>query len=126
MDKETLDRLKTLDVDVSVIQNDQARSDVAFLQDGIEQFYHENKILKEEIQNLKDEINRLKGEQGKPKIRPQSKDKDEDMDNVDDNEIALTEEEYNKKGKEEMKIMNVFKDPLVLQVVAISRSALIV
>lgn len=86
MDKETLNRLKTLDVDISVIQSEQTQSDVAFLQDGVEQFYHENESLKEENQNLKDEINRLKGEQGKPKIRPQSKDKNGDTDHSSESE----------------------------------------
>lgn len=76
MDKKSLDRLKTLDVDVDAIQNEQTRSDIVFLQDGVEQFYNENEKLKEENQNLKDEINRLKGEQGKPSIRPQSKNKE--------------------------------------------------
>lgn len=74
MDKITLDRLKTLDVDVDLIQDEKMRSDVIFLHDGVEQFYHENEQLKDENQKLKDEINRLKGEQGKPNIRPQKKD----------------------------------------------------
>lgn len=73
MDKEALDRLRTLDVDVSQIQDDKIRSDISFLHDGVEQFYHEVEGLKEENQKLKDEINRLKGEQGKPNIRPQKK-----------------------------------------------------
>jgi len=33
----------------------------------------ENALLKNQVQQLKDEINRLKGEQGKPDIRGQSK-----------------------------------------------------
>ncbi|WP_286018911.1 hypothetical protein [Candidatus Venteria ishoeyi] len=36
----------------------------------------ENQDFKERIQTLKDEINRLKGEQGRPSIRPQKKDGD--------------------------------------------------
>src|SRR5258708_6003543 len=38
----------------------------------IEELATENKQFREEIQNLRDENNRLKGEQGKPGIRPQS------------------------------------------------------
>ena len=38
----------------------------------------ENARLKETVQELKDEINRLKGEQGKPNIREQKKDDDDD------------------------------------------------
>ena len=87
MDRKIVDKLKTLDVDVGTIQNEQTRSDVILLQDGVEQFYNENERLKEENQSLKDEINRLKGEQGKPKIRPQSKNKD----NTDHSSCALNE-----------------------------------
>jgi len=35
----------------------------------IEQLYSENEALREEYQQFKDEINRLKGEQGKPDIK---------------------------------------------------------
>ena len=46
-------------------------------------------LLAEEVQNLRDEINELKGEKGKPTIRPQSKPKDpkepNDNDGGDDN-----------------------------------------
>jgi hypothetical protein len=43
------------------------------------------KLLAEEVQNLRDEIAILKGEQGQPKIRPQSK-KPIDNDNSNDND----------------------------------------
>ena len=39
----------------------------------IEELAAENATLRREVQNLKDEINRLKGEQGKPKIKPNKK-----------------------------------------------------
>lgn len=43
------------------------------------------KLLAEEVQNLRDDLNSLKGEQGKPQIRPQAKAKDED-DSDNDND----------------------------------------
>ena len=39
----------------------------------VESFNQENQELKRQLQELRDEISRLKGEQGKPKIRPQKK-----------------------------------------------------
>lgn len=74
MNKDTLDKLKALDVDVAHIADAKAREDVALLLAGLEAFAAENATLKEELQKLKDELNRLKGEQGQPKIRPQSQD----------------------------------------------------
>ena len=44
----------------------------------VEMLAEENARLKETVQELKDEINRLKGEQGKPNIREQKKDDDDD------------------------------------------------
>lgn len=45
------------------------------------------KTLAEEVQNLRDDLNKLKGEQGKPNIRPQAKPKDKNHSSGDnDNE----------------------------------------
>ena len=49
------------------------------------------KLLSEEVQNLRDDLNELKGEQGKPKIRPQSKPSDEKDSSGDDDEGGGTE-----------------------------------
>ena len=73
MDKKTKDKLKHLDLDSSKIPDKETRSCVSFLLDGVEQFAQEVESLTEENQHLKDEINRLKGEQGKPNILPQKK-----------------------------------------------------
>jgi len=74
MDAKTKDKLKHMDVDSSKITDEQTRSDVGFLLNGVEQLATENQQLEEQNQKLKDEINRLNGEQGKPDIRPQKKD----------------------------------------------------
>jgi hypothetical protein len=73
MDKETLNKLKELDVDVAGIPNERTRGEVVLLLNGLESFASEVEQLKEENHHLKDELNRLKGEQGKPAIREQSK-----------------------------------------------------
>ena len=46
----------------------------------VEALYHENLTLKEENQKLKDQINRLKGEKGKPDIKPKSPPKKDEPD----------------------------------------------
>ncbi len=73
MDAKILGRLKDLNVDVTEIPNEKTREDVILLFDGVERCVAEIVQLTEENQQLKDEINRLKGEQGKPDIRPQKK-----------------------------------------------------
>ena len=44
-----------------------------FLVNLIEKLSSENRELQQEIQRLRDENNRLKGEQGKPDIKPDTK-----------------------------------------------------
>ncbi len=76
MDAKLKEQLKRLDVDFDHIGDEPTRHDVSRLLNGVEQFAHENDELKEKVQHLTDEINRLKGEQGKPKIRAGKKDTD--------------------------------------------------
>jgi hypothetical protein len=52
------------------------RSLLTLLFNKIEELSTENQTLKAEIQNIRNENNRLKGEQGKPDIRPQTSSKD--------------------------------------------------
>lgn len=61
---------------------------VTFLLNVIENLKKENTLLKEQIQLLKDEINRFKGEQGKPEIKGNTK---------------KTGTDYSNKGKENIK-----------------------
>ena len=46
----------------------------------VEALYQENLVLKVENQRLKDEINRFKGEKGKPDIKPKSSPKKNKLD----------------------------------------------
>ncbi|MGD9202470.1 MAG: transposase [Chitinispirillia bacterium] len=55
------------------IQDLQVKNAFIVLLNIVEELYAENKTLKMENQALKDEINRLKGEQGKPTIKPNRK-----------------------------------------------------
>lgn len=49
---------------------DQAREAIGMLLNLVEELKQENINLREQVQELRDEVNRLKGEQGKPPIKP--------------------------------------------------------
>lgn len=49
---------------------DGARQAVTRLLNLVEELTQENRQLRVQVQHLRDEINRLKGEQGKPDIKP--------------------------------------------------------
>jgi len=59
------------DFDINNIRDMQdARQSIQMLLNLVETLYQENLSLKKQVQNLQDEINRLKGQQGKPPIKP--------------------------------------------------------
>jgi len=62
------------DLDINNIRNlEDALDCICKLLNLVETFRQESQELKRQIQVLRDEINRLKGEQGKPTIRPKKK-----------------------------------------------------
>jgi hypothetical protein len=73
---EILEALQQLHIDLDSISDPGTRASVVVLLNSVEKLARENQQQKEEIGSLKDEINRLKGEQGRPNIRPQKKDGD--------------------------------------------------
>jgi uncharacterized small protein (DUF1192 family) len=58
------------ELDLSAIQGDQAREGIIGLLNRVEEMSQTIQALQVENQRLKDEINRLKGEQGQPPIKP--------------------------------------------------------
>ncbi len=72
MDKKSLTRvLETITPLLDTIVQPEIRSAVEALLNLVEVLAHENEQQKKTIQALRDDINRLKGEQGQPRIRPQ-------------------------------------------------------
>jgi cell division protein FtsB len=65
--------LERLQPDIERIEDPNTRRLVSVLLNLIEEVVSENATLRQENQALKDEINRLKGEQGKPNITPNTK-----------------------------------------------------
>lgn len=61
------------DFDPTQIQDEGARQAIIRLLNLVEELKRENTALREEVQRLRDENNHLKGEQGKPTIKPGSK-----------------------------------------------------
>jgi len=61
-------------LDLNNIQDIQeARECIVMLLNLVESLKSDNRELREQVQRLRDEINRLKGEQGKPNIRPRKR-----------------------------------------------------
>ena len=73
-----LNTLEQLHINLDSITDPGTRASVVLLLNAVEQLAQETQQLKEDNQAFKDEINRLKGEQGKTSIRPQKK-KDDDI-----------------------------------------------
>ncbi len=89
--KKVLDELTG---DIDSIADKKAVAIIKILINLVEMLAEENAQLKKTVQELKDEINRLKGEQGKPDIRKQKKDGDDDPTNPDHS----SEKDRNKRG----------------------------
>jgi len=58
------------DFDLRRVQDDDVREVIVRLLNRVEELVAENRALREENGQLRDEVNRLKGEQGKPVIKP--------------------------------------------------------
>lgn len=74
MNPEFIAQLKSLTLDDEVFKHPKISDAFNLLLNAVENLAAENQQLKKDIQKLKDENNRLKGEQGKPDIRAQKKD----------------------------------------------------
>ena len=69
-----LDKLQN--INPNLIQDKRIKSTLTLLLNIVEELQEENKDQKEVIQELRDEINRLKGEQGKPTFKHKTTSKD--------------------------------------------------
>lgn len=79
MDAKFLEQLKAMEESLGEIEDASARAVIQFFKNALEQTIAQIQALQLEIQQLRDENNRLKGEQGKPVIRPQTKPQDGDI-----------------------------------------------
>ncbi len=98
--------LDDLTEDIDSIKDKKAVSIIKALINLVEMLAEENARLKETVQELKDEINRLKGEQGKPNIRKEKKDGKDDNGNSNhssENERKKRSEKKARKPKNKKK-----------------------
>lgn len=130
--------LSHLKIDLKSIQDENLRGCIILLLNAVEQFSKENAELRKKNQSLTDEVNRLKGEQGKPTIRPQKKAKDisseSERKGADDNnkppkkskpkkdDIKIDRTEYCDFNKDELPLDSIFKgyEPVVIQDIRIT------
>jgi hypothetical protein len=95
--------LSQITKELDSITDPKAVSIIRTLLSLIEVFVAENMRLREEVQQLKNEINRLKGEQGKPTIRPQTKDVIDNQNHSSEKQ-RKTPKDKKAKGKKKGKI----------------------
>jgi hypothetical protein len=96
--------ISEIELDIDSINDPAAKIIIVRLLNIIEELSKDNKSLREEVQKLRDENNRLKGEQGKPDIRGQSKDNKKTSDFSSENERKRPKKKKNKKSKKNRKI----------------------
>jgi cell division protein FtsB len=72
MNTDILKTLQQLHIDFDSLPDNGVQDKVLLLINIVEQLAQENQELRETVRLLKDENNRLKGEQGRPIIRPKT------------------------------------------------------
>ena len=83
-------------IDPTKFKDEEAREIIILLLNMVEKFRAQIRAFQEETQRLRDEINRLKGEQGKPQIRPQSKPVPQNISSEKERYTPKTREHKNK------------------------------
>jgi hypothetical protein len=102
--------IAAINVDLNSIADPNIRSIIAQLLNIIEYQAQKIKELEGENQNLRDENNRLKGEQGKPNIRPQAKDgKDISSEQERKNRNKNKKKKKSKSKKSKIKVDRIVK-----------------
>ena len=89
--------LESLHLDIENLLDTAAKPVISVLLNLVENLSSDNSALIKEVQRLKDTINRFKGEQGKPDIKP-NRDRDGDVSSEQERKQAETSELENKVG----------------------------
>ena len=110
--------IKELQAEINAIHQKSAQLESSAAQDIVKELFNliervasDNQSLEAELQQLRDEVSRLKGEQGKPKIRPnKSSQKQTDISSEKETDISSEKErqkaEADAKGSEDKKDKN--------------------
>ena len=100
--KQIREALNQMTKDLDSITDPKAVLIIRALMNLVEVLVADNMRLREEVQQLRDEINRLKGEQGKPTIRPQTKDGNDNQNHSSEKQRKIPKDKKakgKKKGK---------------------------
>ncbi|KPA11495.1 Transposase, IS66 [Candidatus Magnetomorum sp. HK-1] len=90
--------LKTIQNTIEKIEDKKTKEIVSVLYNLVEDLVLDNTVLQNEKQALKDEINRLKGEQGKPEIKADSKNDSNISSEKERNEAEDSEDKTDREG----------------------------
>ena len=90
--KDIIEVLENIQNKIEKIEDKKTKEILSVLYNLVEDVLSDNTRLREENQALKDEINKLKGEQGKPDIKPKNK-KDGDISSEQERKDAETSED---------------------------------
>jgi len=90
--------LEALKLNIAITTEPQTKTIFNGLLNLTEKLYAENRQLKEVNQKLKDEINHLKGEQGKPDIKKRNRNK-ENSDHSSEKERKANAKDEEKQGR---------------------------
>ena len=100
--KQIREALNQMTKDLDSITDPKAVLSIRTLMNLVEVLVADNMRLREEVQQLRYEINRLKGEQGKPTIRPQTKDDNDNQNHSSEKQRKIPKDKKprgKKKGK---------------------------
>ncbi len=100
-------KLDQLGIELDSIREQNVKEAIYLLFNIIEELSSSNGILQEENQKLRDEINHLKGEQGKPEIRPQTNFDAKEGDISSEKERADTDKKKKKKRDRDSKVRKI-------------------
>ena len=92
------------DIDLSVIQDEAVRKQIRQLLNLVEKQAAELRALQEENQTLRDEINHIKGEQGKPNIKANKKKSTETSNHSSETERKQSRKRHGSSKKDKIKI----------------------
>ncbi len=104
------DALKALQTDVTAIADAELKDTVSGLLNLVESLAAENEALTAEIQQLNDDINRLKGEQGKPDIKGRTQKESDDHSSEKERHAVDDNNTFKKKRQRTAKLPKITID----------------
>jgi Transposase IS66 family len=96
--KDIIEVLENIQNKIKEIEDKKTKEILSVLYNLVEDVFSDNTRLREENQALKDEINKLKGEQGKPDIKPNNKNDGDISSEQERKDAEASEDEISREG----------------------------